>query len=139
MKNDLLNLYLVCTLMANIIMLYFLFLRKKFNGKVTTNDALNRKITDIPGLGKNCCSWWPISHFVFFFLLSYKWPQYWLHLVLLGIVWEVYEVVYGKAGSQKKFKKTRVGNKIESENWWSSSAKDILFNGMGILLGTTLR
>jgi hypothetical protein len=121
-------------------MIYFLFLRKKFNGKVSSNDALNRKVIDIPGLGKNCCSWWPISHFVFFFLLSYTWPQYWLHMVFLGIVWEVYEVLYGKAGNQKKFKKTRVGNnKIEYEKWWSSSAKDILFNGMGILLGTTLR
>ena len=64
----------------------------------------------------------------------------WHHLFALGVAWEgvewVLKYLMTPKGDELKFKRTRtLSGQVEYEQWWSSSSKDILFNGAGILLG----
>ena len=140
MKNDLKNLYITLISLGLSIIVYFNVMKKIYKDKMSENEPLNKKVLNAPKLGKNCCSWWPISHFVAFTIFAYIWPQYWKHLFSLGVAWEGVEwfIKYFMTakGEKLKFKTTRTeNNTIEYEQWWSSSNKDILFNGAGILLG----
>ena len=44
------------------------------NGKVTETDNLNKLIVDIKIFDRRCCSFWPISHFIFYGILTYMYP-----------------------------------------------------------------
>ena len=142
-SKDLRNLYITLISLAISIILYFIIMKRKFKNKISHNDPLNKKVLNLPIFGKNCCSWWPISHFVAFLIFAYIWPQYWYHLFGLGVLWEVVEWIFKKCSTPKgevlKFKRTRVGNgQVEYEQWWSSSSKDVIFNSAGILCGLLL-
>lgn len=142
-NNDILNLYGILILLSLLIVLYFLIMKKIYKNKVIYKDILNKKIINLPILGKNCCSWWPISHFISFFIWGYIWSKYWYHLFFLGIMWEVVEYIMKKKQTKEgqilKFKRTRNSDgTVEYEQWWSSSSKDILFNGVGIMCGYLL-
>ena len=144
MEKDLKNLYTVIILLGASIIVYFNVMKAIYKDKLSNNDPLNKKVINAPFLGKNCCSWWPLSHFIAFFIFGYIWPQHWKHLFGLGVVWECVEWVLNylmtPKGEELKFKRTRTENgDIEYEQWWSSSKKDILFNGAGILCGVYLK
>ena len=144
MNKDLKNLYTTLSLLGISIIIYFLLMKKLYKDDVVNKDKLNKKIMNIPIFGKNCCSWWPISHFVSFFIWALIWPQYWQHLFGLGVAWEGIEYIFKLLTTPKnqelKFKRTRVGDgTVEYEQWWSSSKKDVVFNGMGILFGLLVR
>ena len=140
MKKDLKNLYSVLIGLGFSIIVYFHVMKKIYKDKISHNDPLNKKVINAPILGKNCCSWWPISHFIAFAIFAYIWPQYWRHLFALGVVWEgvewLFKYMSTPKGEELKFKRTRTEDgSVEYEQWWSSSSKDILFNGAGILVG----
>ena len=104
-------------------------------------DPFNKKIIDWPLL-ENCCSWWPILHFIGFALLGWLFPNCWGLLFIGGILWELLEVVmnYLTKGTVVKQPMRVTSQKVEySDVWWAGSFKDILFNGAGIFLGRTLR
>ena len=112
--------------------------------KLVNKDPLNKKVIDAPFIGKNCCSWWPLSHYIAFLIFGYIWPQYAKHLFGLGVAWEMVEyllkVLMTPKGEELKFKRTRNDDgDVEYEQWWSSSKKDILFNGAGILSGIYIK
>jgi hypothetical protein len=143
MKTDLKNLYVTLSLLGLCIVAYFFEMKHVYKDKVAHNDPLNVKIIDVPG--QNCCSWWPISHFVSFLVWALIWPQYWKHLFALGILWEILEDV-GKYITTKKIPQfvnmrnsKKEGSKVEYEDWWSSSSKDIVFNAAGIAAGVAIR
>ena len=144
MKKDLKNLYCTLISLGLSIIIYYNILKKMYGNDLVNNEPLNKKVIDAPYLGKNCCSWWPISHYVAFLIFGYIWPQYAWHLFGLGVGWEVVEyilkVCMTPKGEELKFKRTRSedGN-VEYEQWWSSSNKDILFNSAGILTGIYLK
>ena len=143
MKKDLQYLYLTLISLAVIIILYYIILKKIYKDKLVDNEPLNKKIITMPLLGKNCCSWWPVSHYISFFIFSYIWPQYWHHLFMLGVAWECVEwllkYMMTPLGQELKFKRTRLENgSVEYEQWWSSSNKDIIFNSAGIMSGLLL-
>ena len=140
MKKDLKNLYATLIGLALSIIVYYNVLKKVYKEKMVENEPLNKKVINAPILGKNCCSWWPLSHFIAFTVFAYIWPQYWHHLFALGVAWEgvewVLKYLMTPKGDELKFKRTRtLSGQVEYEQWWSSSSKDILFNGAGILLG----
>lgn len=140
MEKELKKLYIVLFLLGLSITIYFILMQTIFKEKISDYDPLNVKILNAPLLGKNCCSWWPISHFISFSIFGYIWPQYWHHLFILGVVWELIEWLFNylstPKGEELKFKNTRMSDgSVEYEQWWSSSSKDILFNSAGILLG----
>ena len=144
MKKDLRNLYVTLFSLGAGIIIYYNVLKKIYKDKLVDNEPLNKKIINAPILGKNCCSWWPISHFVAFLFFAFKWPQYWRHLFVLGVGWEcvewVLKYVMTPKGEELKFKRTRnTSGDVEYEQWWSSSNKDILFNSVGIACGLYLR
>lgn len=144
MKRDLKNLYITLISLGASIIVYYNCLKAIYKEKLVENEPLNKKVINAPILGKNCCSWWPISHFVAFTIFAFIWPQYWHHLFALGVAWEGVEwllkYLMTPKGEELKFKRTRVENgSVEYEQWWSSSSKDILFNGAGILLGLLLK
>ena len=140
MKKDLKNLYATLIGLALSIIVYYNVLKTVYKEKMVENEPLNKKVINAPMLGKNCCSWWPLSHFIAFTVFAYIWPQYWHHLFALGVAWEgvewVLKYLMTPKGEELKFKRTRTSSgQVEYEQWWSSSSKDILFNGAGILLG----
>ena len=144
MKKDLKHLYITLLCLGASIVVYFNVMKKIYKDKLSYKDPFNKKIINLPILGKNCCSWWPISHFTTFLIFSFIWPQYWKHLFVLGVGWECFEWIMKyfmtPKGEELKFKRTRLENgTVEYEQWWSSSKKDIFFNGVGILCGIQLK
>ena len=123
------------------IVIYWIVLAKIYdNSQIHYRDVLNKQVIDIPWLGKNCCSWWPLSHLLSFALWGFLWPRHGWKLFVIGILWEIVEFIGGYF--QKKTAKhhtTNVNGKLEYENWWSASNKDIVFNGAGILIGIYLK
>ena len=144
MKQDLKNLITTLVSLAVSIIIYFHVLKHVYGDDMVNNDPMNQQVINVEFLGKNCCSWWPVSHFITFAIFAYIWPQYWKELFVLGVSWEgvewVFKYLQTPKGEEMKFKRTRTttGN-VEYEQWWSSSSKDILFNAAGIVTGLYIR
>ena len=137
-------LYLTLGTVASLILIYFRVLTILFKKEHSKHDILNKKVITAPMLGKNCCSWWPISHFVLFTICAYIWPHKWKDMFVLGVLWEFVEGIIGYLYTPRnevvRFKNTRSSDgSLEYEQWWSSSYKDVYFNSAGIILGLSLK
>jgi hypothetical protein len=42
---------------------------------------------------------WNISHILFNFIITYKNPNYWFHIITIGCMWEVLEILFGVCDS----------------------------------------
>ena len=107
---------------------------------VSKKDTLNRKVIDIPWLD-NCCSCWPISHFLVFTLLGFMFPNCDVLIIGAGILWEVVEVLFDWF-LQRSHQGMRVGDGSQLEysgNWWAGSFKDIFADISGFYLGKFYR
>lgn len=120
-----------------IILLWAIYLSTRHGEDMAQNDPLNKKIIDIP-IFENCCSWWPISHFIIFFVVGILFPNSDLIAIPAGILWEIIEMVIADFFGRQR--QGMVDNdKIEySENWWSGSFKDIVFDIVGFYLGKSM-
>lgn len=100
-------------------------------------DPLNKVIFN---WGGDCCSSWPMTHLVVFALLGATVPQSCLlPTFLIGILWEIVETIVGIATSLPKHI-LRTDETVQyDKSWWTGSIKDVLFNGLGLLIGYTLR
>ena len=102
-----------------------------------------KQVVDIPIISRNCCSWWPLSHFIAFTVYSYIWPQYSVILFLYGVAWEIIEGIINMLvtdkGKHVKHQQTRMGGRVEYVTWWAASYKDVLFNLAGIITGRMIR
>ena len=144
MKKDLMLLSFCLTSNAVGIYIYFKYLERTYKNDYVNHDPLNKQIIHMPLISKNCCSLWPISHFVLFAVYSYIWPHYSWVLFLYGVLWEVLEGIMNTLetgqGQEVKHQRTRMKDtKLEYVTWWEASYKDILFNSVGIVVGRTLR
>ena len=139
------RMYVTLVSVAVTIIIYWVVLTKMYGKKhVPSHDLLNKQVIKAPIMGKNCCSWWPLSHFITFTMWGFIWPQLGWQLFFIGVLWECIEYCVKKfqtiKGEAMKFKRTRTsGGTVEYEQWWSSSSKDILFNAAGILTGIYLK
>ncbi|MEK6266419.1 MAG: hypothetical protein N2B06_16865 [Clostridium sp.] len=132
--NSILQVFLVLGANALGIIIYFAILSSKYGSKeMYKYDFMNKKLIDLP-ITKNCCSAWPLSHFVAFTIYSIIWPQHRFLLFSLGVLWEIIEVAINVI-TKSKHQTTRSSDDVEYAEWWSGSSKDIVFNSMGILLG----
>ena len=126
-------------LTALTIVLYFFYLRKVHPDDMAEFDPLNKKVISLAFISPNCCSWWPVSHFIYFFLAYLIWPDCGWELFSLGVIWEFIEGIINwletRKGEEVKHQTTRGENGLEYVTWWSASKKDILFNGAGLLAG----
>lgn len=99
-------------------------------------DPLETKL-GIPGLDG-----WSLSHITFFMLMGYVFPATFVQTMTIGIVWELFEHVYGKhrpgwlggyGGACNNMATDR-----EDGNWWYGKWSDIGCNAFGFLVGRYL-
>lgn len=115
----------------------YVWLRHTCEGDIAFCDAGNRKVIDVPWL-ENCCSWWPISHFILFFFLGLLFPHHDVPILLAGILWEGIESLVSVITSSQR-QPTLSDGKVEyAQNWWAGSLKDILFDFAGFYTGKSL-
>lgn len=67
---------------------------------------------------------WIFSHFMAFMIAAAMYPKYGLKLFVIGIIWEIIEVILGY-----------IYNNNSEFTWWYGSYKDPIANGLGILIG----
>jgi hypothetical protein len=87
---------------------------------------------------------WTLSHFFYFAYITYIFPTYIYELILLGILWELFEELFGLLGLIYKDQKYKwIKDCLEDYNhpgrWWYGKKEDILSNMLGILYGLLLR
>lgn len=139
-KKDLKNLITVFFCMAFAIISYHILLKLIFKNKIEQHNVLNLKIFNLDIFDESCCSYWPITHLIFYFTLTYIWPQYWHYIFIAGILWEIFESIMSILTTPKDQKSILVAvrsnnNEVEYATWWGASKKDIVFNSVGIAGG----
>ena len=139
MNKRLKNLYTKMIILAFVILAYFIILQYLFKDKKVHKDPLNKKRFYIPFYGK--ISGWPLSHIIAYAIFTYQYPEYWYHIIFLGMLWEVVEYgfnYYQAGGKNVTFHNTRTKNSIEYTNWWEASRQDIVWNSLGGIIGMAL-
>lgn len=131
--------YAVLLTLVALILLYSLYLFTVYGTEEAVyHDWMNAKVFNLPWL-ENCCSWWPISHLILFFILGFLFPSCDALVITAGILWELVEMVISKMFHRPR-QALRISEGIEySSNWWAGSFKDIIFNIVGFYLGKTAR
>jgi len=66
---------------------------------------------------------WQLSHFFVYMIAASLYPHYKYTLFGVGIIWETIEVILGQ---------------LSNNIWWYGTPKDIIANGLGILVGVYL-
>lgn len=132
----------IFALVVGWILIYWIFLLAYGDGteKGAVNaDILNKIVFKAPFL-ENCCSWWPISHFILFSIIGFLFPDCDLMAITAGIGWELVEVgVYHAMGAQRQGVRTSGSQNVEySGSWMQGSFKDIFMNTAGFYFGKTL-
>lgn len=126
-----------------LIVLYWMFLLST-NGwvehKAVLSDPMNYIAFNFPFL-EQCCSWWPISHFILFFIIGLLFPGCDYFAILAGIGWELVEVgMYHALNKDRQGVRNLNSNFVEySESWWAGSFKDIFMNIIGFYTGKIIR
>ena len=110
-----------------------------YGPKSTVIDPLNHKIINIPYLNWQY-SLWPITHFIFYLILGYYYPQYIIVFMIMGIFWELFEMCLGKIISCfiKDHPDNILVDKIKNIQYTTtrlSSYSDIVFNTLGLITG----
>lgn len=130
--------YRIFLFIVVIILLYWIFLYSVSSDtqNLLSRDFMNIKLFNFNAL-ENCCSGWPISHFILFYILGLLFPDCTFWVIGAGVAWEVFEVLLSYVDIMNRQPvRGNISNKIEySQNWWAGSSKDILMNTVGFLLG----
>jgi glycopeptide antibiotics resistance protein len=113
------------------ILYYNLFLKRVCSDNPTKCDFMNKTAFRI---NESCCSYWPISHFIMYFILGFLFPNCWPILILVGIGWEGLEFLFGLF-EKSKAKDTSLGY---SRKWWAPNVADLILNVLGLSLGVAL-
>lgn len=130
--------YKICFTVVGIIFLYWVFMLVIYNGRdkdLVNNDPMNYVVFTIPGIN-HCCSMWPISHFILFFILGLLFPEEDLLIISLGVLWELTEDVFFMiAGRGRQPLRNSKGDVQYAESWWAGSFQDIIVNTLGFYCG----
>ena len=149
--GDLKGIAITFTVVIVLIVCWFCFLRilGHSTGKSTEElDLLNIKLFESPILNgkdeplENCCSTWPISHFILFFALGILFPNCDAVVIGAGIVWEGIESTGGYLTGRVQdgtyqARRTQNGD-LEYSTWMSGSLKDILMDIAGFYVGKAI-
>jgi hypothetical protein len=119
-----------------VLVAYWFFLKLTYkSGDIVHHDFMNRKVFDFSLLG-NCCSWWPISHFILFFFLGLLFPDCDIPIISIGVFWELFEIGVGYSlGDEIHAVRRGVKNIEYVSSWWQGSMKDIVMDIAGFYLG----
>lgn len=119
------------------IIVYHFILRSLFNDQISSNDVFNKNILKLPLMGE--VSWWPLSHFILYFIFGLIFPDCFIIAMVTGVIWEIYEVAYGLYYKNYIMKtKTDENGNIQYQEWWGGRISDIFFNLAGFLCGLFL-
>tara|TARA_R110002072_G_scaffold144137_2_gene290224 strand:- start:4970 stop:5392 length:423 start_codon:yes stop_codon:yes gene_type:complete len=102
---------------------------------------LHKQVFKLP-FNDCCCSWWPISHFVLYGILAYLYPHKWKFIFLIGLAWEIYEIIFFTYFERKGVYhviQSPSGKLIKNGNPISATLTDTIFNGAGIVTALALR
>jgi|LakMenE18May11ns_1017448.scaffolds.fasta_scaffold9473562_1 hypothetical protein len=86
---------------------------------------------------KNYLDGWGLSHVIFYALLTQLYPQYWLSISIIGILWEITEhilrtnIVY--------MYKCHLNPDTNVDEWWYGRWQDIVMNTIGQILGFSFK
>lgn len=131
--------YYIVSIIVIVIILKYIYIRGLYGADgMVQKDTMNVKVFDAPYL-ENCCSWWPISHFILFGILAFVFPKCWKILLVMGVLWELFEMLMKAIFGQKSQPMRTGDNNVEYSDWWAGSWKDIIFNSAGIITGLTIR
>ncbi len=133
-KSNCAGSYRVFAVIITIIIVYFFIIKQAFGYKFPQHDYLNNIILENSVFGS--ISWWPISHFILFFILGILFPDCDVIVITAGILWEVVEEILGRTIGNDTA--TSMKNGIQYSRWWSGSIKDIVFNIAGFYTGKLL-
>ena len=135
-----------------IIMMYHGIMRILYGPNFRYYDVMNKLAIHIPLLKSNlkilpfdpeppeCCSGWPLSHFILFMVLAFKFPQHAKFLFVTGVMWEVVESLIGYITKDRTVKMdTEMTKTMYKSQWWTGNFNDILFNTAGIIAGLCLK
>ena len=134
------NAYRALYILVFLVFSWFIMVRLTAGEDYAKKDPMNNIVFEWNWL-ENCCSMWPISHFIAFAIISFFNPNCEKMLFILGVVWELFEVLMNYIFRGTLIKQPMItGDNVQySEIWWAGSFKDIFFNTLGIILGRTLR
>ena len=83
---------------------------------------------------KNYLDGWGLFHFLFYALLTSLYPNYWIHIFIIGILWEIIET----SVKNKPFYIGKCNVNISTDElngWWYGRYEDIIMNSFGQLFG----
>ncbi len=133
---DCLQMWKIFGVVVTIIVLYWILLLYIHGSeeKSIHGDPMNKILFELPFL-ENCCSAWPVSHFILFTIIGFLFPDCDAMAISAGIGWELIEVgVYHALGKSRQG--VRRSGKVEySSSWWMGSTKDIFMNIAGFYTG----
>ena len=138
--------YILVILLGLIVNGIALFIEDDPLNKVIFKSECLYKIT---GDREGKISWWPVSHFIMYFILGIVAPRYWMLWFTLGTIWELIEYLVGYIISeiQDDNDDNNDDNNEDNEDndnnddtqyverWVSGSINDIIFNLIGLIVG----
>jgi len=107
---------------------YFLYVYA-FSQNIIHTDPFNKSWFSV---GPIQFGFWPLSHFILYLILGFLFPECWLILMILGIIWEGIEFLTGVLLEKEQKHRNDV---LYSGKWWRGNLYDPLFNGLGLLTG----
>lgn len=128
--------YVIFIVVILAIFLYWVTMVWILKKDMVHNDKMNQRVFTwnmFPG----CCSWWPITHFVLFFIIGLLYPNCGVVAMIGGVLWEGWETLIGSLTPKEQQNGTQ--NTLEYTQWWSGSLKDIFFNAAGFYSAKLLR
>jgi|688.fasta_scaffold272622_3 hypothetical protein len=132
----------ICMHHVIIICVILIFLYGIIVRKYLKKDILEYKFGKCTG-----CDYWAVTHFLFFVLLGYLWPNLLVELAIIGVLWEFIETYLGTRKLKLFGKRIQLigatddkGNVIEEkeDQWWYGRVSDIAFNTVGLVIGWKL-
>jgi hypothetical protein len=80
-------------------------------------------------------NFWVISHFFFYLIIGYFFPEtFWLSMTI-GVVWEIYEDFLEKFSKKHLSLISLKICKLDNFTWWYGRYEDVIANMLGFLLG----
>lgn len=131
MRSDQLY-FIICSLCVCLILAYGNY--RCFNKDTYFKDPLLTKLglLDLDG--------WSLTHVLFYVLLGYLFPDHFVPLMLMGVLWEIVEEFVLNRLSSARSKCDKIVLPRDHENrWWFGRVSDIPMNALGFVIGFHLK
>lgn len=114
--------------------IYALGLYLIYNGDAAENDPFcNVYVEDIPVF--NNLGGWPVSHVVTFFVAGLLFPNQWVLIFMMGVLWEFIEEAMGTVIPSPGNPASEGEIKLYQKNWVAGDLSDIWYNSVGLFFG----